>query len=321
MLNYVGSKCLTQTSVPGKDRLPALLAVDEFSRHNFCILLASTLFGLSSAAAYASNETVAPIAGERSGRASEMSFTPGFGYATTPGTTGAITSMGEEINTAPEAVNGPWVLANSPLDTLLNVLTEYDIGYYSPFEFNDTPWPVDSYRFDLIITGNPGQTNPVIGVLIDEHWYNRLDWNQYQDFTGRDGHVLDSLYTSEQTARAWVDQRMSLWFPNGRPSPESETGELAAGPSSPALRELRNFPNPFNSTTRVLFELPTSAHVEFDCFDVLGHRISHQDLGVLPAGELQVSLNMPAAQASGQFFYMLFTDGVASATGKGTYIK
>ncbi|MCH8122799.1 MAG: T9SS type A sorting domain-containing protein, partial [Bacteroidetes bacterium] len=64
-----------------------------------------------------------------------------------------------------------------------------------------------------------------------------------------------------------------------------------------------NYPNPFNPTTTVQFDLPESAEVEIQIFDLLGRRAM-----VIPAQSIQAGVNRSifvnaSALASGSYFY------------------
>lgn len=66
--------------------------------------------------------------------------------------------------------------------------------------------------------------------------------------------------------------------------PESEDGVL---PAEFALEQ--NFPNPFNPTTRINFQLPQEQRVRIDVFNTLGRSVRSFDLGVTAAGFHSIS--------------------------------
>jgi hypothetical protein len=78
----------------------------------------------------------------------------------------------------------------------------------------------------------------------------------------------------------------------------------------PNLRE--NYPNPFNPSTTLTFELPKQMEVELTIFDVLGRKVNTLVKGVQRAGVHQVLWNGADAQgrsvSSGVYFYRLTTE-------------
>jgi hypothetical protein len=73
----------------------------------------------------------------------------------------------------------------------------------------------------------------------------------------------------------------------------------------------QNYPNPFNNQTTMVFELPHSARVQLEIFDIRGRLIESRDAGTFSAG--QSNLRWDASRvAAGMYFYRLtavFADG------------
>ena len=109
----------------------------------------------------------------------------------------------------------------------------------------------------------------------------------------------------------------STFFPQVITSTEAE--EL---PTEFAL--LGNYPNPFNPSTRISFDLPESARVSIAVYDMLGREVM-----VLPAQDLEAGANrsveLNALQlASGNYFYQVIATGVSGRhieTGRMVLIK
>ena len=59
---------------------------------------------------------------------------------------------------------------------------------------------------------------------------------------------------------------------NSRNSGSDETPNVAERPEPLLL--LRNFPNPFNPATTIVFELPTSESVTLRVFNILGQQVA-----------------------------------------------
>jgi hypothetical protein len=72
----------------------------------------------------------------------------------------------------------------------------------------------------------------------------------------------------------------------------------------------QNFPNPFNPSTRITYQLPISSDVRLDIFDMLGRRVTTLVNERQPAGAYSVNFNATSISgggslASGVYFYKL----------------
>jgi hypothetical protein len=85
-----------------------------------------------------------------------------------------------------------------------------------------------------------------------------------------------------------------------------------------------NYPNPFNPTTTIQFDLPESADVEVQIFDMIGRQVMSIPSQTIAAGAKR-SLQVNASQlASGSYFYRVVAkmkDNVAVDTGRMTLVK
>ena len=68
-----------------------------------------------------------------------------------------------------------------------------------------------------------------------------------------------------------------------------------------------NFPNPFNPSTRISFELPKASHVRLIIYDVVGREVAQVADGDYPAGYNELTWNGVQA-SSGVYFYRISTD-------------
>jgi hypothetical protein len=80
-----------------------------------------------------------------------------------------------------------------------------------------------------------------------------------------------------------------------------------------------NIPNPFNSTTAIMYRLPAAAPVTVSIFDRQGRRVRRDDLGVRAAGENTYYFRGDAI-ASGVYYYQIKTDREIK-TGKMVLVK
>ena len=80
---------------------------------------------------------------------------------------------------------------------------------------------------------------------------------------------------------------------------------------------LQNFPNPFNPETRIRYELPTSALVMLEIFDVTGRLVRSFSMNQQEAGAHEVVWNGKdnggAVVASGTYLYRMIINGTAAA--------
>lgn len=87
----------------------------------------------------------------------------------------------------------------------------------------------------------------------------------------------------------------------------------ATHPDQTTLRQ--NFPNPFNSNTKIEFELKEKRFVELTVYDVLGAKVKQLAFATVNAGTHSFSWDggneAGVAMASGIYFYSLKTDGVS----------
>ncbi|HTX19180.1 MAG TPA: right-handed parallel beta-helix repeat-containing protein [Bacteroidota bacterium] len=83
----------------------------------------------------------------------------------------------------------------------------------------------------------------------------------------------------------------------------------SAVPRSPAL--LQNFPNPFNPSTRIVYQLPSAGSVSLRVFNELGEEVETLVNGVQSVGMHEVQFPGTSRQyAAGVFFYQLRTEGI-----------
>ena len=74
----------------------------------------------------------------------------------------------------------------------------------------------------------------------------------------------------------------------------------------PKSIQLAAYPNPFNSTTRISFSLPTNTKAELKVYDVLGRMVETLMTGSTTAGEHSLTWDA-SKQASGLYFVALQT--------------
>ena len=73
-----------------------------------------------------------------------------------------------------------------------------------------------------------------------------------------------------------------------------------------------NFPNPFNPSTKIAFELPKASHVNLTIYDIVGREVAQVADAEYPAGYTELTWNGTSKNgpmvASGVYFYRVSTD-------------
>jgi hypothetical protein len=115
------------------------------------------------------------------------------------------------------------------------------------------------------------------------------------------GELKNGLEFSSCTQIVIVGDRPTFVSPDGN----------AALPKQPSL--LGNFPNPFNASTVIRFELPQPMPVELTVYNLLGQRVKTLARRTMPAGQIQVTWDGTDQNGSevgtGIYFYQLVTAG------------
>ncbi|MCW8823804.1 MAG: T9SS type A sorting domain-containing protein, partial [Ignavibacteriaceae bacterium] len=70
-----------------------------------------------------------------------------------------------------------------------------------------------------------------------------------------------------------------------------------------------NYPNPFNPSTKIKFELPATSKVSLKVFNILGEFVSELVNQTLETGSYEYQFN-PKGLTSGVYFYKLEVQGV-----------
>lgn len=82
----------------------------------------------------------------------------------------------------------------------------------------------------------------------------------------------------------------------------------------------KSYPNPFNPTAVIAFELPQTEQVQVAVYDLLGREVAVLANGIFPAGQSQVTFNADNYNTSSIYFYKV-TAQSGVATGKMVLLK
>jgi hypothetical protein len=104
--------------------------------------------------------------------------------------------------------------------------------------------------------------------------------------------------------------KMNLGKTHGFSPKQGGENNIAVSPREFELYQ--NFPNPFNPSTNISFDLSEECFVNLKVMDVLGHQVAELVNGVLPTGSH--STRFQGAQLpSGLYYYTINARGINSA--------
>ncbi len=151
--------------------------------------------------------------------------------------------------------------------------------FFQGIEAHNQPVASDTLWFDVLIGMTVGNTNGTFNL----------------------GYLLTMAnldYTEEGYMDVSLDNSITV------------TGGTAVDDEVPMVNEFKlsqNFPNPFNPTTNIQFEIPENSFVTLSVFDMMGHEVAKLVDDYRGAGSYNVTLD-GSNLASGIYFYKLQTD-------------
>ena len=110
------------------------------------------------------------------------------------------------------------------------------------------------------------------------------------------------------------DETTVPWFLDS-----TQTGVGTSQSSLPISYDVTNYPNPFNPSTIIRFELPVARHATLIVYDLLGREVERLIDGEIAAGVHEVQFT-PPAKASGVYIYRLVA-GLNTASGRMVLVK
>lgn len=174
-------------------------------------------------------------------------------------------------------------------------------------EGNSTSWPnhevsnwikIDWLGWRLVewVLNDPGSVGSWLGNGILDFPLYRMDSFQLKDDVGT------PLY-----GRIYLDNLRIVKKSIATVKIEGETENIPAG-----YMLSQNFPNPFNPSTVINYQLPQSSHVLLKVFDVLGNEVATLVDEQKTAGVYNVTFDA-SRLASGMYIYKLVTENYSSA--------
>ncbi len=186
---------------------------------------------------------------------------------------------------------------------------------------------LDAWREGRIVTNNPdirGDTTFVRRIIqeaqsgggfVDYYWDNPDDPNDDQEGTLRRAYGIS--FSVDSVPEEFIFA--GAYFPSLATSAEGTITEL---PTEFTLHG--NYPNPFNPSTRIQFDLPQRAHVTLRVMDLLGRRVIELPAQAFAAGANQTIELNAGHLASGTYMYRMIATGLESRhekTGLMTLVK
>lgn len=123
-------------------------------------------------------------------------------------------------------------------------------------------------------------------------------WTIADTLTGRS--VFDAVFTDSVTGFAVTNSGMVFKYSSGI----TDVRETASFPVAPRL--LQSYPNPFNPSVTIIYQIPSSSFVSIRVIDVLGREVATLVNEMRPPGRHEVTWRAGNA-SSGLYFYQLQT--------------
>ncbi|NOX89248.1 MAG: T9SS type A sorting domain-containing protein [Calditrichaeota bacterium] len=194
----------------------------------------------------------------------------------------------------------------------LTYRTHWDIE--RPFDFATVEVSTDLVSWDVLKasamlsgSGSGKQSKDVPGYDgFRQNWLTEwIDITSYQ--SAGEIYLRFRLQSDGGTRKdGWYLDDIQILAYNTEPSLAEDYSESL--PAAPKL--FRNFPNPFNSATRIQFFLPKTSHARLALFDIGGKKVMELFDGLLKAGKHSFTLNARSL-SSGVYFYRLKTEQVS----------
>ena len=233
------------------------------------------------------------------------------------------------------------------LDSTLTDTTKSVGGLPNPITYywhvrakNETGWGVFSVWFKFT-TVSPPPLAPVLvspqnGALLVEtnpllDWYSSATALSYRVQISTDSLFTSTLYDSSNIAITEFQipnnglniNTTYYWRVNatnaGGTSPFSSVWHFTTGATNISLNSeipkefklYNSYPNPFNPSTKIKFDIPKSSYVKLIVYDVLGREIKTLVNEKLNAGRYEVEFEA-TSYPSGVYFYKMVTDNYVS---------
>ncbi|HUI30155.1 MAG TPA: T9SS type A sorting domain-containing protein [Candidatus Acidoferrales bacterium] len=176
------------------------------------------------------------------------------------------------------------------------------------------PFASSDNTITLSVQNNSGTEAKNISVA-----FNKIpSWLKFKESTATIKSISanasgDAVFTFSVDKKAPVGKDTTLTATISTTNGQSWTKEIKISVGAPKDYKLyNNFPNPFNPSTKIAFELPKASHVELIIYDVVGREVVEVADADYPAGYTELTWNGTskngAMVSSGVYFYRISTD-------------
>ncbi len=200
--------------------------------------------------------------------------------------------------------------------TRYDIERQYDFGRVQISE-NGQDWTTVEGYYTVTGGGEGVQTEGAPGYDFYElNWLKeQIDLKDYLDRSQLYiRYILDS--DAETVKDGWyIDDIRMLAY---KQDPSAIAGRRETKPDKFSLYP--NYPNPFNNSTMIKYQLPMAAHVDLGIYNLLGQKVATLVSERQPAGTYTVDWDA-SGFSSGVYFYTLSTDHGFSQTRKLLFLK
>lgn len=169
-----------------------------------------------------------------------------------------------------------------------------------------------SYQGIVNITSGTVDYNSWNGLTVTEADFVSLDTAQAVAPRNADGSLPEMTFFHLAQGSSMIDAGKDVGLPYKGLAPdlgayESDYSTDVADEAHIRIADFRlfqNFPNPFNPVTTIRFQVPTTARVKLEVFNILGQHIATLIDGERMAGDYQVPFDAKGL-SSGVYFYKL----------------
>jgi|GEM_PF-1180841 len=210
----------------------------------------------------------------------------------------------------------PWVTIENNIeeDVVIEDMPRSMAPFLEAVWYKDVDNPFHADRWEDIIADDmtryfhPGPGTPVETTGPTASWFRNLAYNEdSQSFThAENGYPVGNLNFYPELRERWG---------LGEVITRAEEPVEHAG----SFRLVGNYPNPFNPTTNIVFELGTASEVTMSIYNILGQQVQSMDLGLRNAGEHRV--NFDATNLTSGVYFVRMQVGYDVQTHSMTLIK
>lgn len=208
------------------------------------------------------------------------------------------------------------------LDNQRNKWMGTRFGGASKFNTNNNIWTI----YDTQFPGLPA--NEVFSILIED---SGMKWFGTNSGLAKYNDTVVTVYGPPITSNTAIlvlkqDKYGNIWIgTDGGLYVHNPNGIVGISYSSGIIPEnfklFQNFPNPFNSQTKIKYSIKKNAYVSIKVFDCAGKMVNILENQTKKTGEYEIRYNISVNMSSGIYFYSIYIDGALISTRKMALIR